>query len=516
MQTAKGLRDMTMEELRKHFKEMERNDLVKILEKYQFKETDSRLVINEVVDGSELLAEIGERLNKEIRAVKNWRNLAYRMKIPLQVYNTFNTSKTEAKSPTKMMFDWLAQWKPGLHVDDLLEGLKKIDRFDVVDLVAKEVSAEIARKEEADLKDRSEVFTDGITHQSAAKQAFCDLLQMHHNADKLHSQINLLPDLEKKAFKKGLVVSNNQGEGNCMFYALAEQLKVKRGIRISHGELRKVLVHYLKEHPHLPDGIDLYSFVYGYAAWNDYLSDMAKDGSWGDQVILFAAANYYGCVVRVISSVPNYEDVIMLPNPPVHDAVELVLGHIFEEHYVSLIPFMSVTDVSGVLRGSREMPPAVDYVCQNSQNLGYGQHYPPYDASTQLVRPQGPSQLLRNHQPEDHWLPQRYQPGVDQKQRYTSNDRKMMEVRKLPYPIFNKICVKLNIKRDFFDDFRMVAEELGVDRDTIEIAGQNRNPSEFIFSQCCPNVKVHELVDVLQKIERMDVAEELKRWITEG
>lgn len=68
---------------------------------------------------------------------------------------------------------------------------------------------------------------------------------------------------------------------------------------------------------------------------------MAKDGSWGDQVILFAAANCYGCVVRVISSVPNYEDVIILPNPPVCDAVELVVGHIFEQHYVSLIPIMS-------------------------------------------------------------------------------------------------------------------------------------------------------------------------------
>lgn len=74
---------------------------------------------------------------------------------------------------------------------------------------------------------------------------------MHRNADKLHSQINLLPDLKKKAFKKGLVVSDNQGAGNCMFYALAEQLKVKRGIRISHGYLRNVLVHYLKEHPEL-------------------------------------------------------------------------------------------------------------------------------------------------------------------------------------------------------------------------------------------------------------------------
>lgn len=37
MQTAEGLRDMKMGKLHEHFKEMERNDLVKILEKYQFK-----------------------------------------------------------------------------------------------------------------------------------------------------------------------------------------------------------------------------------------------------------------------------------------------------------------------------------------------------------------------------------------------------------------------------------------------------------------------------------------------
>ena len=155
-----------------------------------------------------------------------------------------------------------------------------------------------------------------------------------------------------------------------------------------------------------------------------------------------------------------------------------------------------VRDVSdGVLRGHQEVPPAVGYICQNSQNLGYGQHSSPYVAPTQLMRLQEQHQPLGYHQPRDHWLPQRYQPGVDQKQRYTTNDRKMMEVRKLPYPVYNKICIKLNIKRDFFDDFRMVAEQLGVDRDTTEIAGQDRNPSEFIFSQCCPNVKVHELVD---------------------
>ena len=94
----------------------------------------------EVVDGSELFTEIGERLNKDIRAVKNWRNLAYRLKIPLEVYDAFDTSKAAAKSPTKMLFEWLTQSKPYLNVDDLLTGLKQIDRFDVVDLVTKETT----------------------------------------------------------------------------------------------------------------------------------------------------------------------------------------------------------------------------------------------------------------------------------------------------------------------------------------------------------------------------------------
>ena len=103
-------------------------------------ETDTRLVAAEVVDGSELFAEIGERLNKDIRAVKNWRNLAYRLKIPHEVYDAFDTSKAAAKSSTKMLFEWLAQWKPNLNVSDLLTGLKEIDRYDVVDLVTKAIT----------------------------------------------------------------------------------------------------------------------------------------------------------------------------------------------------------------------------------------------------------------------------------------------------------------------------------------------------------------------------------------
>ena len=92
------------------------------------------------VDGSEVLADIGERLNKEMRAVKNWRNLAYRLEIPHEEYDAFDTSKVSAKSPTKMLFEWLQRCKPNLTVKDLLTGLKQIDRYDVVDLVRQEVA----------------------------------------------------------------------------------------------------------------------------------------------------------------------------------------------------------------------------------------------------------------------------------------------------------------------------------------------------------------------------------------
>ena len=58
-------------------------------------------------------------------------------------------------------------------------------------------------------------------------------------------------NFRKSTTKKGFVVSNNRGEGNCMFFALSEQLGLIKGIEISHGQLRKTVVQYLKENPAL-------------------------------------------------------------------------------------------------------------------------------------------------------------------------------------------------------------------------------------------------------------------------
>ena len=46
-------------------------------------------------------------------------------------------------------------------------------------------------------------------------------------------------------------MSENPASGNCMFYALTEQLKYAKGIDISHEKLRTTLVQFLRENRNL-------------------------------------------------------------------------------------------------------------------------------------------------------------------------------------------------------------------------------------------------------------------------
>ena len=74
---------------------------------------------------------------------------------------------------------------------------------------------------------------------------------MQLNASKANSKADLTEELKKIASDKGFRISDNQGSGNCMFYALSEQLETVKGIKIQHGELRQTLVQYLRENPKL-------------------------------------------------------------------------------------------------------------------------------------------------------------------------------------------------------------------------------------------------------------------------
>lgn len=63
---------------------------------------------------------------------------------------------------------------------------------------------------------------------------------------------------------------------------------------------------------------------------------MAKDGTWGDHLVLFAAANYFQTPIRIISSLNR--EIGVQPDHAVCDTNPLVLGHIHDLHYVSLQP----------------------------------------------------------------------------------------------------------------------------------------------------------------------------------
>ena len=80
---------------------------------------------------------------------------------------------------------------------------------------------------------------------------FMDLQQMQRDVSKVSNNTDLLAELEKIVSDKGFVISDNEGSGNCMFYALSEQLNLVKGIKISHGELRQSIVQYLRKNPKL-------------------------------------------------------------------------------------------------------------------------------------------------------------------------------------------------------------------------------------------------------------------------
>ena len=77
------------------------------------------------------------------------------------------------------------------------------------------------------------------------------LQNLPFDADQVRNKTILPSNLRTVAAKKGFLVSDNQASGNCLFYALSEQLKSVKGIQISHKELRSTLVQFLRENANL-------------------------------------------------------------------------------------------------------------------------------------------------------------------------------------------------------------------------------------------------------------------------
>ncbi|XP_020229708.1 OTU domain-containing protein DDB_G0284757 isoform X2 [Cajanus cajan] len=89
-----------------------------------------------------------------------------------------------------------------------------------------------------------------------------------------------------------LVECKVQGDGNCQFRSLSDQLYRSSD---HHKFVREQIIEQLKSHPEIYAG-----YVPG--AYSDYLKKMSKSGEWGDHVTLQAAADWYGIKIFVITS----------------------------------------------------------------------------------------------------------------------------------------------------------------------------------------------------------------------
>ncbi|XP_022144673.1 uncharacterized protein LOC111014304 isoform X2 [Momordica charantia] len=118
-----------------------------------------------------------------------------------------------------------------------------------------------------------------------------------------------------------------QGDGNCQFRALSDQLY---GTPDNHELVRQKVVNQLMSHPEIYEG-------YVPMAYDEYLEKMSRNGEWGDHVTLQAAVDSYGVRIFVITSFKDTCCVEILPNSQKTKGV-IFLSFWAEVHYNSIHP----------------------------------------------------------------------------------------------------------------------------------------------------------------------------------
>ncbi|WOK94904.1 OTU domain-containing protein [Canna indica] len=124
-----------------------------------------------------------------------------------------------------------------------------------------------------------------------------------------------------------LVERKVQGDGNCQFRALSDQLYRTPE---HHEFVRQQVVEQLKSHPKIYEG-------YVPMAYDDYLKKLSRSGEWGDHVTLQAASDSYGVKIFVITSFKDTCYIEILPNVEKSKRV-IFLSFWAEVHYNSIYP----------------------------------------------------------------------------------------------------------------------------------------------------------------------------------
>ena len=142
----------------------------------------------------------------------------------------------------------------------------------------------------------------------------------------------------------GLRENEVDGDGNCQFRAIADQLY---GSSDRYAEVRANIVEHLRSNSSrysafVPDSYDT------------YIENMGRDETWGDHVTLQAASNVYGLEIRVYTSYDGNWERVIRPTDDGNIRGAIQLSFYAEFHYNSVYPNSEVdTQMRDPQRGVR-------------------------------------------------------------------------------------------------------------------------------------------------------------------
>lgn len=153
--------------------------------------------------------------------------------------------------------------------------------------------------------------------------------------------------MELRLAELGRVPVNVLGDGNCFFRAVSYQLY---NTPEYHLYICFLGIQHLQHYP------ELYIERNYEQSWQYYVHNMARQGTWADNIIIQAVANSLNVTINIIDSNANFSPVTVINLVNTYgQTTNIYIGHIQEYHYVSTTPALSspeITRDSGLIQKS--------------------------------------------------------------------------------------------------------------------------------------------------------------------
>ncbi|KAL3889408.1 hypothetical protein ACJMK2_001752 [Sinanodonta woodiana] len=155
--------------------------------------------------------------------------------------------------------------------------------------------------------------------------------------------------LEANCLSVGLELhGETPADGNCFFEAVSSQLRrLNCVVQKSPQQLRQEVVAFMRTNRGIQASegtIHLDSFIYN-ESFDDYCSRMARDSEWADHVVVVAMARMLQIDIMIVTSSPlsGPENIIVwVVGKTDFQEDPILLGHVWESHYMSLQPIAPV------------------------------------------------------------------------------------------------------------------------------------------------------------------------------